>query len=437
MDDKNIIAIEIGSSKIKGALGSVDHDGTLTVKAIEEVKLTDAVRYGQLGNVVQASSAMRNILQKIENRVAPRKVRAVYVGVGGRSLSTVERRVERRMGMSTEVTPELTASLKAEARRPPLPDREILAVEQREFLIDGRHENNPLGNYATDVTLVANLITCRPQLKNNLPRLFEEKLQLKVGGYIVRHTAIADLVLAPRERKLGCMLVDFGAETVTVSLYRDDSLLYLATLPMGSRNLTRDISSSLSMLEDNAEEIKHSHGTAVNPTADTSTMDMRLAEVASITSARAVEIIKNIQKQLEYAGLSRTAKEEIPAGVVIVGGGSKLTGFNARLEQTLGVPVRVGMASGIRLADTRIALTDSVDVIATLQRAAAMADLEDCLTELPKAPEPEITEEPEPEQPVRKSGGLRGFFSKAKTFLIDPPEPGGDGEGNFEEDADA
>ncbi len=35
MDDKHIIAIEIGSSKIKGAIGSVDASGTVTVKAVE------------------------------------------------------------------------------------------------------------------------------------------------------------------------------------------------------------------------------------------------------------------------------------------------------------------------------------------------------------------------------------------------------------------
>lgn len=36
MEEKNIIAIEIGSSKIKGALGSFSPNGILTVKAVEE-----------------------------------------------------------------------------------------------------------------------------------------------------------------------------------------------------------------------------------------------------------------------------------------------------------------------------------------------------------------------------------------------------------------
>ena len=36
MEEKVIIALEIGSSKIKGAIGTVSPDGALNVKAVEE-----------------------------------------------------------------------------------------------------------------------------------------------------------------------------------------------------------------------------------------------------------------------------------------------------------------------------------------------------------------------------------------------------------------
>ena len=41
MEQKYIVAIEIGSSKIKGAIGSIDETGTLTVLAVEEEKVLD------------------------------------------------------------------------------------------------------------------------------------------------------------------------------------------------------------------------------------------------------------------------------------------------------------------------------------------------------------------------------------------------------------
>ena len=53
----------------------------------------------------------------------------------------------------------------------------------------------------------------------------------------------------------------FGAETTTVSIYKNDVLIYLATIPVGSRNITKDIT-ALNILEERAEEIKKSVGNA-------------------------------------------------------------------------------------------------------------------------------------------------------------------------------
>ena len=94
MEEKNIIAIEIGSSKIKGALGSFSPSGVLTVKAVEEEPLLDWVRYGAVSNVEETSRLVSGIIRKIENRVAPSKVSKVYVGLGGRSCCSMRRDVE-------------------------------------------------------------------------------------------------------------------------------------------------------------------------------------------------------------------------------------------------------------------------------------------------------------------------------------------------------
>ena len=87
MEEKIIIALEIGSSKIKGATGSVGPDGALNVKAVEEEPITDIVRYGCIRNIVETAQAVRNVISRLEQREAPRKVEGVYLSLGGRSLS--------------------------------------------------------------------------------------------------------------------------------------------------------------------------------------------------------------------------------------------------------------------------------------------------------------------------------------------------------------
>ncbi|MBQ9073012.1 MAG: hypothetical protein IJY30_00890, partial [Muribaculaceae bacterium] len=75
MEQKYIVAIEIGSSKIKGAIGTVDESGGLTILSIEEEKMIDYVRYGCIQNVAEVGTRVMRILRLLENhgRVSPRK----------------------------------------------------------------------------------------------------------------------------------------------------------------------------------------------------------------------------------------------------------------------------------------------------------------------------------------------------------------------------
>lgn len=438
MDDKHIIAVEIGSSKVKGAIGSVDASGTVTVKAVEEVPIINIVRHGQLGNVADAAAAMRTILLKIENRMSPRKVESVYVSVGGRSLASVERNVERTLPIDTEMTASIISQLKNEALGAGVSNRDVLSVEPREFRIDGTVAEKPIGMYGSKISMNSNLIVCRPQMKSNLPRLFEDKLGLRVNGYIVRQLAIADLVLNTDEKKLGCMLVDLGAETTTVSVYKNGTLQYLATIPLGSRNITRDIM-QLNFVEEDAERMKREYGDASPDLSARPTDDVKFTEINNYVQHRAAEIVANIEAQRKYAGFSAS---ELPVGIILVGKGSKLRGLNARLEEKTGMPIRFvsAISPSVRIANEGIDAKYDVDVIATLL-SAARNNPQECLSAAPE-PEPVITVDPlvEPDDtPQPKKGGWKfsDIFSKIIPTILDMDDPDRDPDDDGFDDEDA
>lgn len=266
MEEKNIVALEIGSSKIKGAVGRIDNRGVLTVHAVEEEPIYDLVRNGVVSNVEEVANVASRILGRLEARMAPRKIVSVYLSIGGRSLGSMRCDVERQLPDEMEVTDLLLRQLKNEAAMTDIVDRELLEVIPREYMVDRVVVPRPRGTFGRNVRMNANLLTCRSQLKRNLDRIVTEKLQLKVNGYIVRQRAQGDLVLTDEEKRLGCMLVDFGAETVAVSIYKNGRMQYLATLPLGSRNITRDIT-KLNYLEEQAEEVKREVGHAMGGAA--------------------------------------------------------------------------------------------------------------------------------------------------------------------------
>lgn len=389
MEEKIIIALEIGSSKIKGATGAIDADGALNVKAVEEEPITDSVRYGVIRNVYETAQAVSNVINRLALREAPRKVEGVYVSIGGRSLASQAIEIDRRLASETIVTPEMIEDISREALNTPLPDRSIVGVTPRELFVDNEYSPRPVGVMGSHILARLNLLSCRTQMLRNLSVVIEEKLGLKIMDTFVRPLALADLVLLNEEKRLGCMLVDFGAETTTVAIFKNGVLQHLAVLPMGSRHITRDIT-ALNYIEEQAEELKKNGGSAF-PTLESTHAPGQpdFAAINNYVSARAVEIIVNICEQIKYAGLT---PEKLPEGIVIVGKGARLNDFNRRLEQVSGMKVRSGMPGNrMRILDGRIQVADSVDVLSILAKAAKSAPQE-CLSPRPvekPVPEPE------------------------------------------------
>lgn len=396
MDELNIIAIEIGSSKIKGAHGLFSPSGVLTVKAVEEEPLQDWVRYGAVVNVEETSHLVSRIIRKIENRNAPRKVSKVYVALGGRSCSSTPRVIERKFNEEQEITDTMLRQLREEVAETPLPDRDLYAVVPRQYVVDNCTTAKPKGTIGSRIRFSANLITCQLQSKRNIDILFNDKLGLEIGGYEVRHLALGDLVLTSDEKRLGCMLVDFGAETTTVSIYKDGHLQYMATLPMGSRNITRDLT-NLNYLEEKAEDIKLKYGNAGTPVTTTQQLNgVDLPAVNNYVSHRAAEIIANIRKQIELAGFKNF---DLPAGIIIIGCGAKLIGFNDRLANATTMKLRTGAISlpEIRIIDSKISATDAADVISVLYKAAVHG-AQECLTS--DSDTVDLTDEPQQEAKI-------------------------------------
>jgi cell division protein FtsA len=384
MEQKYIVAIEIGSSKIKGAVGSTDETGALTVIAVEEEKLVDCVRYGCIQNVEEVSNRVLRIVRSLEENssISPRKIKGVYVGMGGRSLSASSREVQRQLPDELEITERIITQIKDEARSANMSDKDVVDVLPRSFTIDNQPATNPVGIFGQQINANLNLLTCKPQIRRNLNRVICERLQLAINGYVVRPIALADLVLSDDEKRLGCMLVDFGAETTTVSIYKDGALHYLETIPLGSRNITRDIT-SINHLEEKAEELKKAVGCA-NPQEQGGKKNavdgIDVIEINNYVQARAGEIVANIIEQIKYADYKPT---DLPAGIIVVGGGAKLKGFNSLLEAQSSLKVRSGAPLGlIRITDNRIQPSDSVDVISILMSAIRVSAV-DCLEKIP------------------------------------------------------
>lgn len=389
MEPKYIAALEIGSSHIRAAVGSVDDSGILTLLAVEEENAVDVVRYGIIQNVDELSNRIRLLMRRLENHnvVSPRKIKSLYVSLGGRSMMTTSRQVVRQYNDETEITSKIVEQIKEEAKANGLSERTVVEVCPRGFVVDNLECYTPVGTFGKNIVADINLITCKPKILRNIEITLSKLQNISIKASYVRQLAIADLVLSADERQLGCMLVDFGAETTTVSVYKNGTLRYLATLPLGSRNITRDIM-ALQYTEERAEEIKRAIGDAVNaePNYHKHDFDGDPIEVNNFIRARAGEIAVNIMEQAKYAGYTLTA--DLAGGIILVGAGTKLKGFTDLLAKQSGVKARLGsIPNTIRISDPRLQGFEMIDIVALLNKVAS-DNPEECMEAVIPVQEP-------------------------------------------------
>ncbi len=403
MDNKEryVAAIEISSSKIIGAIGLTRGRGDLTVLAVEQERGVECVRYGRIQNVEEAYLRLERILYRLQSRasISPRRITGVYVGLAGRSLRNIVAKVDRKLPEDTEIDQTILDELRREAFRQSI-DSSLEAVDAvpRSFRINNSETKQPVGMIGSEIEGTYDLIACSPLLKRNIERVVQDKLKLSIEGFVVTPLALSHLILSDDERRLGCMLVDMGAETTTVAIYCHGNLRYLATLPLGSRNITRDIT-SLNVLEENAEDIKVSSGQAIASEHQKSVNvnGIQLSDVNNLVVARAEEIVANINEQITYAGMN---DESLPGGIIAVGGGFKLNGMTELLERQSNLPVRIGrLPAYVDMEDTKAPTLESLQVVSVLYAAATIDTGDRCL-EMPRREElpatgQEIEDEPD------------------------------------------
>lgn len=399
MEPRTIAAIEIASSKIKGAVGAIGPDGRLTVLAVEEIPGTNNVRYGRIQNIREVSGAVNEIVQRLEASpsVAPRKITAMSLSLGGRSLSAEPARASLKFPHEVEITETQLQRLMYEATRDFMGDKNIEATLPRTIYVNNALVHKAVGTFGETLRGEFMMLTCGKETRQNLDRLKFDTVDHENIVYELRATAIGDLVLTGDERELGCALVDFGAETTTVSVYKDGTLAFLSTIPMGSRLITLDLMAGLGITEEAAENYKLTLGTladnvnnADNPNAE---------EVNGYVRARAGEIAANILNQIELSSYNAESLSKI----ILVGGGSKLPEFAAQLGAQCKMPVRVAAMPGeiaFRVAGRNNA--DNIDIVALLAAGAARPEWS-CLSELKaSAPADEDDYEDEEDEKVEE-----------------------------------
>ena len=346
-----IVAIELGSSKMTGIAGRKNPDGSISILAVAKEDSTQYIRKGVAYNIERTAQGLSNIVNKLKNTLKT-EIAQVYVGIGGQSIHSVKNPVIKELPQDTIVSQEMVNELMDTNRSMVYPDYEILDAITEEYKVGALFQDDPIGIQAEHLEGNFLNVLWRRSFYRNINKSLDNA-GIKVAEMYLAPLAMADSVLTEAEKRAGCVLVDRGAETTTVSVYYRDKLRHIAVLPLGGSNVTKDLE-SLQIDEINAEAMKLKHASALTnekdidadatlPIGDGRTILSR--KFIQVVEARMLEIVENVKYLIP-----NELTDKLLGGIVLTGGGSNMKNVEKLFHEVFGAEkVRIAKSTTLNI----------------------------------------------------------------------------------------
>ncbi len=354
--EKGIIAgIDIGSSKITSVVAEIAEEDVI-IRGINTTPARSVVK----GLVKDVNLCAREIDASFSGAVYSSGVslEKVYVAVSSKEMVFKAVSGELKLGDSPrEITIEdvekLSNSIETVAG---MPGYELLQRIVQEYLINNSGGvRNPVGMFGNVLSLNAQDVLAPSWLMNNY-RTALDRVGLEVAGIVPSILSASEAVLTDEERNTGCVIIDLGHGTTDIGIYRDGLAVYISTVLVGGANFDRDIMQGLGVGLEEAQRIKKAFVKAwVKPEQEEldDLIDVKLygqREYSKIKKQKLIEVV--LPRLEEWAALVKNDLgqsgfvEQVPGGIVLVGGGSYMREVGPFFRHHLKRAVRIGLPIG-------------------------------------------------------------------------------------------
>lgn len=296
------------------------------------------LRHGYITGATDAARSIKAAVIQAE-KTAGIQIRDAYISVGGIGLDearhTGETIVSRADSEVTALDLERTINDAEERVAPYILNRKILHSIPIQFKIDGEVIlGRPQGMKGNKLEVDMLFVTALEQHVQDLITVVED-IGVNVIDVMASPIAASFVTLSKAQKTAGCVLVNIGAETVSIAVFENTIPISIKVFPIGGTDITNDIALGLKVPLEEAESIKLGKFTS------TSYPKKKLEE---IIVARLTDIFDLLEAHLKKIGKNGL----LPAGVIITGGGSGIATIEDLAKAVLKLPSkRVRLNFGI------------------------------------------------------------------------------------------
>jgi cell division protein FtsA len=354
--EKIIVGLDIGTSKVCALVASPDtKPGSLNILGIG-IAESEGINRGVVVNIDKTIKSIQKVVSQAEQQ-AGIEINEVVVGIAGDHIDSFQ--TKGTIGISNdnrEITKKDVERVIEESRKVKIPsDRKILHVLPQDFIIDGQDGiTDPVGMSGVRMEANVHVVTGSETSIQNMYRCVERS-GLNVKDLVLEPLASSYAVLDNEEKEVGVALIDIGGGTTDIAIFEENLIRFTSVIAIGGKHVTNDIRKVLGIIVTQAERIKKDYGhTHIN-----SLMNDELIMIPGIGGRSPIEIPKShlteiIQARMEeifgfaLAEIRRSGfSQRLGAGVVITGGCSLLNGAEELARDIFGMPVKIGIPSGI------------------------------------------------------------------------------------------
>lgn len=353
--DRYVVALDVGSTKTCALIGEMEEEGGVKFAALGAAE-SKGWRKGQIVNLELAVSSIRRAIEEAETIVNV-PVESALIGVAGVHV----RGLNSRGGLTVGARPrdiqrdDVRRAIEA-ARSVSLPeDREVLHVLPQEFFLD-RQDNirDAIGMVGVRLEANVHIVTASGSSTQNIVTAVN-RAGVRVDDTVLEPLASAEACLTQDERELGCCLLDIGGGTTDLIAFTAGVVRHTASIPVGGDHVTNDLAVGLRTPVPEADKIKREHACAfrdlvkedfaieIASVGDRPPRTIFARMLSDIVEPRVQEFLMLVRDELRRAGL----ESQVPAGIILTGGGAKLRGLVELAEHVFKLPVRVASPRGL------------------------------------------------------------------------------------------
>jgi cell division protein FtsA len=343
------VSLDMGTSTIKVMIGSMANDA-LNIIGVGYAK-AEGIKKGSIVDIDETVHSIKRAVEQAE-RMIGMHIHQCIVGVAGNHVSLMPcHGVVAVSSQNREITNDDVARVMDAAQVVSIPpEREIINVIPRQFIVDGLDEiTDPRGMIGVRLEMEGTIVTGSKSLLHNTLRCVE-RAGLEITDIVLQPLAAASIALSKDERQMGSALIDMGGGSTTLAVFSNGSIAGTAVIPVGGSHITKDLSIGLRTSTEDAEKIKIAYGHAFYDHASDEEVfsvpiigsdqhqQFNQLEISDIIEARMEEIFELAKQELKRMGVA-----DLPGGFVLTGGVANMPGVLELAQMVFQNRVRIAI----------------------------------------------------------------------------------------------